>query len=36
MLDPPLKIGPQEISDNDALTAMLSDWGVSAEKTGAG
>jgi ABC-type uncharacterized transport system involved in gliding motility auxiliary subunit len=32
MLDPPLKIGRKEISDNDALTAMLSDWGVSAEK----
>jgi len=32
MLDPPLKIGRKEISDNDALTAMLNDWGVSAEK----
>jgi ABC-type uncharacterized transport system involved in gliding motility auxiliary subunit len=32
MLDPPLKIGRKEISDNDALTAMLSEWGVTAEK----
>jgi ABC-type uncharacterized transport system involved in gliding motility auxiliary subunit len=32
MLDPPLKIGRKEISDNDALTAALSDWGVTAEK----
>src|SRR6266478_2829932 len=32
MLDPPLKLGRKEISDNDALTAMLSNWGVTAEK----
>jgi ABC-type uncharacterized transport system involved in gliding motility auxiliary subunit len=32
MLDPPLKIGRKEISDNDALTAMLTEWGVTPEK----
>jgi ABC-type uncharacterized transport system involved in gliding motility auxiliary subunit len=32
MLDPPLKIGRKEVSDNDALTAMLTEWGVTAEK----
>src|SRR5258708_4174054 len=32
MLDPPLKLGRKEISDNDALTAMLSEWGGSAVK----
>jgi ABC-type uncharacterized transport system involved in gliding motility auxiliary subunit len=32
MLDPPLKLGQSEIADNDALTAMLQSWGVTAQK----
>jgi ABC-type uncharacterized transport system involved in gliding motility auxiliary subunit len=32
MLDPPLKIGRSEISDNDALTALLASWGVTLQK----
>jgi ABC-type uncharacterized transport system involved in gliding motility auxiliary subunit len=32
MLDPPLKIGPSEIADNDGLTGMLASWGVTANK----
>src|SRR6202043_3521886 len=32
MLDPPLKIGRSEIADNDALTALLTSWGVTPEK----
>ena len=32
MLDPPLKIGRSEIADNDALTALLTGWGVTLEK----
>jgi ABC-type uncharacterized transport system involved in gliding motility auxiliary subunit len=32
MLDPPLKIGLDEIGDNDALTAVLAGWGVTADK----
>lgn len=32
MLDPPLKIGRSEVSDNDALTALLASWGVIPEK----
>jgi ABC-type uncharacterized transport system involved in gliding motility auxiliary subunit len=32
MLDPPLKIGRKETSDNDALDGMLQEWGVTAEK----
>ena len=32
MLDPPLKIGRSEIADNEALTKLLQDWGVSLEK----
>jgi len=32
MLDPPLKLGRKETSDNDALAAMLNDWGVTPEK----
>ena len=32
MLDPPLKVGRREISDNDALLKMLADWGVTADK----
>jgi len=32
MLDPPLKVGREEIADNDALTALLQSWGVTADK----
>ncbi|HEY1925144.1 MAG TPA: GldG family protein [Candidatus Acidoferrum sp.] len=32
MLDPPLKIGRSEIADNDALTALLTSWGVTLQK----
>jgi ABC-type uncharacterized transport system involved in gliding motility auxiliary subunit len=32
MLDPPLKIGPSEIADNDALTTLLQSWGVTLDK----
>ena len=32
MLDPPLKIGRKEISDNKALTDLLASWGVTADK----
>ncbi len=32
MLDPPLKMGRREISDNDALLSLLSTWGVTADK----
>ena len=32
MLDPPLKIGHEEIADNDALTGLLESWGVTLEK----
>jgi len=32
LLDPPLKIGRSEISDNEALTAVLQSWGVTPEK----
>ncbi len=32
MLDPPLKIGRSEIADNDALTGLLSSWGVTPQK----
>jgi ABC-type uncharacterized transport system involved in gliding motility auxiliary subunit len=32
MLDPPLKMGRSEIADNDALSAVLKDWGVTVEK----
>jgi gliding motility-associatede transport system auxiliary component len=32
MLDPPLKVGRKEISDNQALTDMLATWGVTADK----
>ncbi|MEP7364583.1 MAG: GldG family protein [Acidobacteriota bacterium] len=28
MLDPPLKLGKEEVSENAALTAVLKDWGV--------
>ena len=32
MLDPPLKIGRSEISDNDALTGLLQNWGVTMDR----
>ena len=32
MLDPPLKIGHEEIADNDALTSLLQGWGVTLDK----
>lgn len=32
MLDPPLKIGHSVIADNDALTALLTSWGVTLQK----
>ncbi|MFZ0285527.1 MAG: GldG family protein, partial [Terriglobales bacterium] len=32
MLDPPLKIGRSMIADNDALTNLLQNWGVTAQK----
>ena len=32
MLDPPLKLGHEEIADNDALTSLLQSWGVTLDK----
>jgi ABC-type uncharacterized transport system involved in gliding motility auxiliary subunit len=32
LLDPPLKMGRSEIADNDALAAVLQDWGVTTDK----
>ena len=32
MLDPPLKIGREDIADNDALTTLLQSWGVTMDK----
>jgi len=32
LLDPPLKMGKEEVSENQALTKMLADWGVTLEK----
>jgi gliding motility-associatede transport system auxiliary component len=32
MLDPPIKVGRNPISDNNALTALLEDWGVTPDK----
>jgi gliding motility-associatede transport system auxiliary component len=32
LLDPPFKMGKAEIADNDALTNLLVDWGVTADK----
>lgn len=32
LLDPPLKMGKEEVSENPALTKMLADWGVTLEK----
>ena len=32
MMDPPLKLGREEIADNDALTSLLHGWGVTLDK----
>jgi ABC-type uncharacterized transport system involved in gliding motility auxiliary subunit len=32
MLDPPLRLGRKQISDNQALTDLLASWGVTADK----
>jgi len=32
MLDPPLKLGHEEIAENDALTGLLQSWGVTLDK----
>ena len=32
MLDPPLKMGPSSIGDNDALAGLLGNWGVTPDK----
>ena len=32
LLNPPLKMGRMEFADNDALTTVLADWGVTADK----
>jgi ABC-type uncharacterized transport system involved in gliding motility auxiliary subunit len=32
MMDPPLKLGHEEIADNDALTNLLQSWGVTVNK----
>ena len=32
MLDPPLKLGHEEIADNDGLTNLLQTWGVTLDK----
>ncbi len=32
MLDPPLKLGHEEIAENDALTTLLQSWGVTLDK----
>jgi ABC-type uncharacterized transport system involved in gliding motility auxiliary subunit len=32
LLDPPLKLGHTETADNDALTQLLQDWGVTLDK----
>lgn len=32
LLDPPLKLGHDEIADNDALTSLLESWGVTMDK----
>jgi gliding motility-associatede transport system auxiliary component len=32
MLDPPLKLGHDEIADNDSLTNLLQSWGVAMQK----
>jgi len=33
LLDPPLKVGRSEISDNEALTRVLQSWGVTPQRT---
>jgi len=32
MLDPPLRMGKEEVSENPGLTKLLADWGVTLEK----
>lgn len=32
LLDPPLKMGPSSIGDNEALTSLLASWGITPEK----
>jgi ABC-type uncharacterized transport system involved in gliding motility auxiliary subunit len=32
MMDPPLKLGRKQISDNDALTGLLDSWGITVDK----
>jgi ABC-type uncharacterized transport system involved in gliding motility auxiliary subunit len=32
LLDPPLKMGREEIADNDTLTSLLQNWGVTPDK----
>lgn len=32
LLDPPLKMGREEIADNDTLTTLLQNWGVTPDK----
>ena len=32
LLDPPLKLGHEEIADNDPLTGLLQSWGVTMDK----
>jgi ABC-type uncharacterized transport system involved in gliding motility auxiliary subunit len=32
MLDPPLKLGREEIADNDALSSLLQSWGVTPQR----
>jgi ABC-type uncharacterized transport system involved in gliding motility auxiliary subunit len=32
MLDPPLRLGHEEIADNDSLTSLLASWGVTVNK----
>jgi ABC-type uncharacterized transport system involved in gliding motility auxiliary subunit len=32
MLDPPLKMGPSQIGDNDALASLLAGWGITLDK----
>ncbi|MGB7267457.1 MAG: GldG family protein, partial [Terracidiphilus sp.] len=32
LMDPPLKIGTEQIADNDALAAVLAGWGVTLDK----
>ena len=32
LLDPPLKMGRDDVADNDALTALLQSWGITPDK----